>query len=166
DECFGEGFGDVLRGNEVDLQADSLHCSGGGRAYDSDSLWGEHSVATLMEDFDGVGAGEEEPVEIFEPCQCRVEGRICFGRDDFDGGDEDGDRAESFELNGKVGSLTAGSGNQDAFVIEDWHLSAIVVWPIGSRRRLRRWRSPRQRLKEFQSVQGSALNLRPIRGEA
>ena len=40
------------------------------------------------------------------------------GRDDLDGGDEDGGRAEGFEPGGEVGGLMAGSGDEDAFTGE------------------------------------------------
>ena len=79
-----------------------------------------------MEGFDGVGAGEEEPVVGAEVGEGGVEGGEGVGWDDLDGGDEDGGRAEGFELGGEVGGLVAGSGDEDAFVFEG-HLVVIVV---------------------------------------
>ncbi len=43
-----------------------------------------------MEELDGVGGGEEEPVEIFEVGEGGVEGGEGGGWCEFDGGDEDG----------------------------------------------------------------------------
>ncbi len=79
-----------------------------------------------MEDFDGVGAGEEEPVVTFEFAQGCVEGGVGFGGDDLDGGDEDGCGSEGFELGGEVRGLVAGSSDQDAFVGQGWHPVGIV----------------------------------------
>jgi hypothetical protein len=75
-------------------------------------------VAALVEDFDGVDAGEEEPVEGVELGQSGVEGGVGFGRDDLDGGDEDGDRFEGFELGREFGCLMQGAGYEDALVGE------------------------------------------------
>ena len=86
-------------------------------------LW---PTVALVEDFDGVGTGEEEPVVVFELGECGIEEGVGVWRDDFDGGDEDGGRAEGFELSGEVGGLVAGSGYEDAFVFEG-HLVVIVV---------------------------------------
>ena len=86
-------------------------------------LW---PTVALVEDFDGVGAGEEEPVVGIELGEGSIEGGVGFGREDFDGGDEDGGRAKGFELGGEVGGLVAGSGYEDAFVFEG-HLVVIVV---------------------------------------
>ena len=86
-------------------------------------LW---PTVALVEDFDGVGAGEEEPVVGIELGEGSIEGGVGFGREDFDGGDEDGGRAKGFELGGEVGGLVAGSGYEDAFVVEG-HLVVIVV---------------------------------------
>ena len=73
-----------------------------------------------MEGFDGVGAGEEEPIESFVAGSTETsDGGVECGegrwRDDLDGGDEDGDCAESFELHGEFGGLTACAGDEDAF---------------------------------------------------
>ena len=89
-------------------------------------LW---PTVALVKDFDGVGAGEEEPVVVFELGECGIEEGVGVWRDDFDGGDEDGGRAEGFELSGEVGGLVAGSGYEDAFVVEG-HLVVIVVGKI------------------------------------
>jgi hypothetical protein len=75
-------------------------------------------VAALVEDLDGVDAGEEEPVEGVELGKCGVEGGVGFGRDDLDGGDEDGDGFEGFELGGEFGCLMQGAGDEDAFLSE------------------------------------------------
>jgi hypothetical protein len=115
DEGFGERFGDVLRGDEVDGEADSLHGLCGGGADDGDSLGDEGSIAALVKDFDGVGAGEEEPVEGFELGESGVERGVGCGGDDLDGGDEEGCGSEGFELGGEAGGLVAGSGDEDAF---------------------------------------------------
>ena len=81
---------------------------------------------TLVEDFDGIGAGEEKPVVTFELGEGRVEKGVCFRWDDLDGWDEDRRCAESFELGREVGGLVAGAGYEDAFVVEG-HLVVIVV---------------------------------------
>ena len=106
-------------------------------------LWelGEvEELGAAMEGFDGVGAGEDKPVvtltsggaEVGEGC---VEGGEGGGGDDFDGGDYDGGGSEGFELGGEVGGLVAGSGDEDAFVGQDfvrgWHPVGIVCLARG-----------------------------------
>ncbi len=83
-------------------------------------------LGAAVEGFDGVGAGEDEPVVGAEAGEGGVEGGEGGRGDDLDGGDEDGDCAEGFELGGELGGLVAGSGDQDAFVLEG-HLVVIVV---------------------------------------
>ena len=73
-------------------------------------------LGTAVEGFDGVGAGEDEPVVGAETGEGGVEWGVGFGRGDLDSGDEDGGRAEGFELSGEVGGLVAGSRDEDAFV--------------------------------------------------
>jgi hypothetical protein len=75
----------------------------------------------LVEDLDGVDAGEEEPVECVELGEGGVERGVGFGRDDFDGGDEDGDGSEGFELEGEFGGLMSGAGYEDALLGEGRH---------------------------------------------
>ena len=94
-------------------------------------------VQTLMEDFDGIGAGEEKPVVTFELGEGHVVGGVGFGWDDLDGGDEDRRCAESFELGREVGGLVAGAGYEDAFVVEG-HLVVIVVGEMGYAERHKR----------------------------
>jgi hypothetical protein len=53
-----------------------------------------------VEGFDGVGAGEEEPVEAVEVGEGGVEGGEGGGVGELDGGDEDGIEAEGAELVG------------------------------------------------------------------
>src|SRR5271170_3894217 len=81
----------------------------------------------MVEDFDGVGAGEEEPAVVVESGEGAVEERVGFGWDDLDCGYEDGARAKGFELGGEVGGLVAGARDEDAFVFELEHLTTIVV---------------------------------------
>ena len=83
-------------------------------------------VQTLVDDFDGIGSGEEKPAITFELGEGRVKRGVGFRWDDLDGGDEDRRRAESFELGREVGGLVAGAGYEDAFVVEG-HLVVIVV---------------------------------------
>jgi hypothetical protein len=129
-EGFDEGFGDVARGDQVDGEADGVGGAEGGRA-DGGDVFGElgevEELGAAMEGFDGVGAGEEEPVVGAEAGEGGVEGGKGCGGDDFDGGDEDGGRAECFELGGEVGGLVAGAGDEDAFVGEGQHW--MIVWP-------------------------------------
>ena len=54
-----------------------------------------------------------------------VEGSERGGGNDLDGGDEQRGCAEGFELGGEVGGLVAGSGYQDAFVLEGKHLDGF-----------------------------------------
>jgi hypothetical protein len=152
-EFFGEGFGEVAGRDQVDGEADGLDGFGGGWADDGDAgrwtVWlgvepwlrarrggsrscGGMQVATMVEGFDGVGAGEEEPVVALaaggvELGEGGVERSVGRRRDDLDGGNEDGGRAESFEVGGEVGGLVAGSGDEDAFVSEGKHW--MIVWP-------------------------------------
>jgi len=84
-------------------------------------------VEAMVEDFDGVGAGEEEPAVVVELGEGAVEKRVGFGRDDLDRWYEDGARAKGFELGGEVGGLVAGACDEDAFVFELEHLTTIVV---------------------------------------
>ena len=44
----------------------------------------------MVEGFYGVGAGEEEPVELVEVGEGGVEGGVGGGSGELDGGDEDG----------------------------------------------------------------------------
>ncbi len=139
DEGFGERFGYELGGDEIDCEADSLHCFCGGWTYGGDlGEWalrrmGRERIAcaiahldfeaghALVEDFDGVGAGKDEPVEGFQIGEGGVEGDAGLGWGDFDSGDEDRGRAEGFELGGEVGGLVAGSGDEDTDFSERVH---------------------------------------------
>jgi hypothetical protein len=155
---FGEGFGEVAGRNEVDGEADGLDSFGSGWADDGDAgrwtLWlgeepwprarkcrsrscGGLQAAPAVEGFDGVGTGEEEPVVALaaggvELSEGGVEGGVGCGRDDLDGGDEDGGRAESFELGGEIGGLVAGSGDEDAFASEGQHRDDCMAESKGS----------------------------------
>src|SRR5665213_697841 len=102
-EGFGKRFGDVLWGDEIDLEADSLHCPRGGGADDGDALWLEGRVLALVEDFDGVDAGKEQPVVTFELSEGGVESGIAFGGNDLDGGYKDRSRTEGLQPGGKIG---------------------------------------------------------------
>ncbi len=65
EQGFGEGFGYVLRGDDVDGEADVVGRAEGGGADGGDVFWelGEmEELGAAVEGFDGVGAGEEEPV--------------------------------------------------------------------------------------------------------
>ena len=77
------------------------------------------NLGAAVKGVDGVGAGEEEPVVVFaswgaEAGEGGIECGEGGGRDDLDGGDEDGGCAEGFELGGEVRGLVAGSGDEDA----------------------------------------------------
>ena len=101
------------------METDARDSLGRGWADDSDFFWqlGEvEELGATMEGFDGVGAGEDEPVVSAEAGEGGVEGSEGGWGDDLDGGDEDGGRAEGFELGGEVGGLVAGAGDEDAFV--------------------------------------------------
>ena len=67
-----------------------------------------------MEGFNGVGAGEEEPVEAVEVGEGGVEGSEGGGVDDLDGGDEDGFGAEGAQVVGERRGLVGGAGDEDA----------------------------------------------------
>ena len=92
EKSLGEGFADVARGDEVDGEADGIGCGESGGADDGDVFWelGEvEELGSAMKGFDGVGAGEEEPVVGAEAGESCVErGERDWG-DDFDGWDED-----------------------------------------------------------------------------
>ena len=164
-EGFGEGFGDVLRGDEVDGEADGIGGVQGGGADDGD-VFGElgevEELGSTVEGFDGVGAGEEEPVVGAEAGEGGVEGGEGRRGGDFDGGDEDGGRAEGFELGGELGGLVPGSGDEDALVGEWLHsddsrpccvLHGLVPLPVKSVQSL-----PKKRHKSGLRVQDFGLN--------
>ena len=81
-----------------------------------------------MKGFDGVGAGEDKPVEALELRQSGIERGIAFGWNDLDGGNKDGGRAEGLEPRSQVGCLTPGAGDEDAFVLKDEHLCRDCRW--------------------------------------
>ena len=92
-----------MRGDEVDGEADGFDGAGGGGAYDGD-LFGDSGEAVelgaAVEGFDGVGAGEDEPVVGADGGESCVEGVEGFGWGDLDGGDENGSGAEGLEAGG------------------------------------------------------------------
>ncbi len=94
-----------MRGDQVNAEADGFDGAGGGGAYDCD-LFGDGGEAVelgaAMEGFDGVGAGEDEPVVGADSGEGGVEGVEGVGWGDFDGGDEDGRGAEGFERRRRV----------------------------------------------------------------
>ena len=101
----------------------------------------------LVEDLDGVGAGEEKPVEDADVGEGGVEWGVGCGGDDLDGGNGHGGRAEGFELGGEIGGLVAGSGDEDAFVGQALHgrlacsgycIDSRMLW-CGMRNANRRW---------------------------
>ncbi len=83
-------------------------------------------LGAAVEGFEGVGAGEEEPVVGAEAGESGVERAEGGGRNDLDGGDENGGCAEGFELRGEFGGLMARSGDEDAFVGERRHCVILV----------------------------------------
>ncbi len=120
-EGFGQGLGYVVRGDEVDGEADGFDGSGGGGTDDCD-LFGDGGevveLGSAVEGFDGVGAGEDEPVVGADGGEGGVEGVEGVGWGDLDGRDEDGRGAEGFELGGEFGGLGSGAGDEDAAVGE------------------------------------------------
>ena len=128
-EGVSERFADVLRWDEVDGKADVVGGAQSGGT-DGGDVFGELSEAeelgAAVEGFDGVGAGEEEPVVGAEAGEGGVEtGEGSRGRD-LDGRDEDSGRSERFKLCCEFGGLVAGSSDEDAFVGER-HLGLIVT---------------------------------------
>jgi hypothetical protein len=75
---------------------------------------------------DGVGAGEEEPVEAADGGQGCVQGAPGTRRREFDGGDEDGDCALLRQEVGEGRSLSAGAGDEDAAALE-WRIHLELV---------------------------------------
>lgn len=75
-----------------------------------------------MERFDGVGAGEDEPVEAVVALRGReagergVERGEAAGVDDFDGGDKDGFDTKRAQAVGEGRSLVGGARDENAFV--------------------------------------------------
>lgn len=133
-ERGGERFGDVLGRDEVDGESDGVGGAQGGRADDGyffGKLGDVVELSAAVEGFDGVGAGEEKPVVRAEAGQCGVKSAEGGGGNDLDGGNEDGDRAEGFELSGEVGGLVAASRDEDAFVGESGHPVGIVCLATG-----------------------------------
>jgi len=119
EEGFGERFCDVAWWDEIDGEADGIGSAHGGGADDGNmfgKLGDALKLSAAVEDFDGVRAGEEQPVVGAKAGESCVEAGVGFGWGDLDGGDEDGGRAESFELSGKLRGLVAGAGDEDAFV--------------------------------------------------
>jgi len=78
-------------------------------------------LSPAVEGFDGIGAGEDEPVVGAEAGEGGVECGEGRGGDDFDGGDRFGGCAEGFELGGEIGGLVSGSGDEDSLVGQGWH---------------------------------------------
>ncbi len=110
EQCLGQRFGYVLWGDEVCLEAEGLQSLGGGRADGGDLQgWGDW---VLREGFDGVGAGQDQPVEGGQVGQSLVECCGVFGRGDLDGGDEDWFGSKGLELGGEVGALGAGTRDE------------------------------------------------------
>ena len=76
------------------------------------------------EGFDGVGAGEEEPVEASllrrqgEGGERGVEGGEGGGVGEFDGGDEDGVDVVGAQGVGELGGLVGGAGYEDAVFLQ------------------------------------------------
>lgn len=102
-EGGGKGLGYILRGDEIDGEADGIGGAESGWADDGDFL-GELSevveLGSAVKGFDGVGAGKEEPIVGAEAGEGGVESAEGGGWDDLYGGDENGGRAEGFELRG------------------------------------------------------------------
>ena len=68
-------------------------------------------LGAAVEGFDGVGAGEDEPVVGVKAGEGGVERGVGGGGSDLDGGDEDGDCAEGAEGFGEFGGLVGGAGD-------------------------------------------------------
>jgi hypothetical protein len=123
-ERFRQRFRDVAGGDEIDGQAD---CVGGreGGGTDDGNLFGKlgemEELGAAVEGVDGVGAGEEKPIVGAKASEGGIEGAEAGWGNDLYGGDKDGCSAESFKLNGELGGLVTGSGDEDAFVRESEH---------------------------------------------
>jgi hypothetical protein len=68
-----------------------------------------------VEGFDGVGAGEEEPVEGAQAGERGVKGAEGGGWGELDGGDEDGFEAVGADGVGEGRGLVGGAGDEDAW---------------------------------------------------
>src|SRR6202042_303049 len=103
DEGFCERFGYVLSGEEIDCQTDFVSGAEGGGT-DGGDVPGElgevEKLGATVKGFDGVGAGEDQPVVGAEAGEGGVEGGEGGRGGDLDGGDENGGGTEGFELGG------------------------------------------------------------------
>jgi hypothetical protein len=75
---------------------------------------------------DGVGTGEEEPVEAADGGEGRVQGAPGARERELDGGDEDGCCALLFQELGEGAGLAARAGDEDAAALEwERHLGLV-----------------------------------------
>jgi len=125
---FCEGFGDGAWRDEVGLAAEKFFDGVGGCGTDGSDTeelcfpahrkrrdeWGTLCNCPFVEGFDGVGAGEEEPVELVECGDGGVEGLEGGGVFEGDGGDEDGLGAEGTQAVSEVRGLVRRAGDEDA----------------------------------------------------
>ena len=153
-ERVGEGIGNISWGNEIHLQADSLHCLCRGRADHGDLwqwrfggrprprirtrgtrfLWLSEILMPLMKDVDGIGAGEDEPVIILKFDESRIERGVAPWGNDLDGGNEDRYGAQPFETSREIRRLMAGSGDENTFPVEGSHVDDCSLQQAGLRR--------------------------------
>src|ERR1700738_5728326 len=100
--------------DEFDAETDGFGGAGGGGADDGDPAGDGGDAVELgatMEGVDGVGAGEDEPIVGADGGTRGVERAEGLGRGEFDGGDQDRDCAEGFELTSQLRGLMAGARN-------------------------------------------------------
>ena len=96
-ESVGQGFGDGLRGNQVDVKADGFQGAGCGSTDGCDATGSRDSgvgdslalrcLEAFGEGLDGIGAREEEPVKVVEVGERGVGGGESAGVRQLDGGD-------------------------------------------------------------------------------
>ena len=123
DEGFGEGLGDVLRGDEVNVVGETGFldgaCSGGTDGGDAFCLGGEAKGAgTVQIGMHGVGAGEEEPVEAADGGKGRVQRTPGTRGSELDGGDENGLGSLLLQQGGERRGLPARAGDEDATALQ------------------------------------------------
>ena len=115
----GEGFADGLIGKQSDGETGLLGSGSGGATDGGDGKRRKQMGQTEFqrardESADGVGAGEDHPVEAGERVERGVQRGEVFRRSDGQDGNFDGDGSESAQAVAQFGGLMGRAGDEDA----------------------------------------------------
>ena len=116
----GEGLG-PCGGRDQDRTVQGMDvlvgegCGGGGSDDGNLPRSGDDAegARSLREDRNRIGASEDEPGEARQSCEGGVEILKGGGRQEIEGGDEQGDRAVALQLGGQGGRLRSGARDED-----------------------------------------------------